>query len=316
MAKREESNEEWKSFPFECVVGDMVRFLVFLSFFACLSAWAEYPPAIPDAQVETYRKVDEVELKVWILGQEEGEVTEAKPAVILFFGGAWRFGSPDSLLRHARYLTAKGMICLLADYRVATRHGTRVADCVADAKAAVAWTRKNAKRLGIVPDKIAAGGASAGGHLAACSALVPGFGNEEKPNALLLFNSPLILSPFQGDDFGVKYRLSAQFLGAEPEAVSPIHHLSKSVPPTWMTHGSVDGLVPIRSAKTFRDQMLALGRECVFLEAKGENHAFHYQDPWFTKVMVGMEAFLVGLGWIEEDANAARTAVKGGGNSE
>lgn len=277
----------------------MVRFVALFLFFVSLPIYAKYPPQIQDAQVETYCEVDEVELKVWILGQQkEGEVTQVKPAVILFFGGAWRFGSPDSLLRHARYLTKKGMICLLADYRVANRHGVKIADCVTDAKAAMAWTRKNAKRLGIDSEKIAAGGASAGGHIAACSALVPGFGNEEKPDALLLFNPPLIMSPFDGEDFGVEYRLNSQFLGAEPKAVSPIHHLSKNAPPTWITHGTLDGLVPIASAKAFRDEMVSLGGQCEFLEAKGENHAFHYRDPWFTKVMAGMEAFLTGIGWI------------------
>ncbi|MGJ8725531.1 MAG: alpha/beta hydrolase [Roseibacillus sp.] len=274
----------------------MTQFVALIFLLSALVLQGAYPPVIKDARVETYREVDEVELKVWIVGEKVAE--EAKPAVVLFFGGGWRFGSPDSLLRHARYLAGKGMVCLLADYRVANRHGAKIADCVTDAKAAVAWTRANAKRLGVDPDRIAAGGASAGGHIAACAALVPGFGNEEKPNALLLFNPPLMLAPFEGDDFGVKYWLTARSVGAEPRAVSPIHHLCADAPPTWIGHGTKDILVPIRTAQAFRDEMKKKGVAFEFLEAEQAPHAFHYRDPWFSKSMLSIEIFLKGLGWL------------------
>lgn len=275
----------------------MLRILI-LALFLSLPLKASYPPEIEEAQVETYRSIGELDLKVWILGQ--GDQAKPKPAVVLFFGGGWRFGSPTDLLRHARFLADRGLVCLLADYRVANRHGTRIADCVVDAKAAVAWTRQNAARLGIDPQRIGAGGASAGGHLAACAALVPGFGSEEKPNALMLFNPVLIMSPFEGEDFGVKQRLTAQIAGAEPESLSPMHHVDGKAPPTWIAHGTLDGLVPIKTAKAFRDHMKAQGAICELLEAALMPHAFHYHDPWFTKTMASAEGFFTGLGWMQK----------------
>ena len=264
-----------------------------------LPLWSKYPPEIPDARVETYREVDEVKLKVWILGEILEE--EAKPAVVLFFGGGWRFGSPDSLVRHARYLAEKGMICLLADYRVADRQESTIADCVSDAGAAVAWTRENAERLGIDPKKIAAGGASAGGHIAACAALLPDFAPEAKPNALLLFNPALVLAPFEEVNLGMPQHLSEEWLGAERQALSPIHHLSKQAPPTWITHGNRDKIVPVESAEAFRDEMREKGAVCELLVAASMPHAFHYRDPWFTKVMVSATGFLEELGWLPKE---------------
>lgn len=264
---------------------------------------AAYPPQIKDARVETYAEVEDVALRVWIVGESEEGVK--KPAVVFFFGGSWRFGSPDSLQRHARYLAGKGMICLLADYRVLNRNPIKIADCVADAKAAMAWTRRNAERLGIDPGRIAAGGASAGGHLAACTALSPAGkgqedGDEVRPNALLLFNPPLVMAPFEGETFAFTNRFDDRFFGAEAETLSPIHHLSKAAPPTWITHGSLDALVPIATAKAFADEMKKLGVQCELLEAPRMPHAFHYRDPWFTKTMFGAEMFLRGLGWLKD----------------
>jgi acetyl esterase/lipase len=66
------------------------------------------------------------------------------------------------------------MVAIVADYRVKTRQNAKPADCVSDAKACVRWVRANAKRLGIDPQRIAVGGGSAGGHLAASTATLPG----------------------------------------------------------------------------------------------------------------------------------------------
>ena len=55
----------------------------------------------------------------------------------------------------------------------------------------------------------------------------------------------------EGSDFGIAQRLDKEILGAKPVALSPIHHVSEEAPPTWITYGSLDRLVPIKTTKAF-----------------------------------------------------------------
>ena len=133
-----------------------------------------YPPVLPGASVETYKQIDDVEMKVWIFTPEGHSESDTRPAIVFFFGGGFRFGTPAQFAKHCEYLTDRGMVAISADYRVFDRHGTRVDACVADAKSALRYVRGNAERFGIDSDRIAAGGGSAGGYLASALATLGG----------------------------------------------------------------------------------------------------------------------------------------------
>ena len=144
---------------------------------------------------ETYRELGDVSLRLHGFRPRQGAPTGT--AIVFFFGGGWTGGTPVQFFPHCIGLAARGATCFAAEYRVKGAHGTTPFECVADAKAAIRWLRRNAERLGFAPDRIVAGGGSAGGHLAACAALVPweedGADTSEScvPEALLLFNALL-----------------------------------------------------------------------------------------------------------------------------
>ena len=181
----------------------MRRLLAFIFLLAALSAQAQqkapkrvdlHPPIIEGAKVETYRKVGGTELKLWIFNPERKEA-KPLPAIVFFFGGGWSSGTPTQFEKQSLHLASRGMIAIVADYRVKSRQNASPADCVSDAKACVRWIRANAGSLGIDPNRIAAGGGSAGGHLAGATATLPGLDTAEDdkkvsciPDALVLFN--------------------------------------------------------------------------------------------------------------------------------
>jgi acetyl esterase/lipase len=273
--------------------------LVLCLFAAPLFAQRSYPPAFKDARVETYRKVGSTELKLWIFGESDPKAP--KPAVVFFFGGGWNGGSPEQFENQARHFAKRGMIAITADYRVKSRHGVPVVECVKDAKAAIAWVRENARRLGIDPEKIAASGGSAGGHLAASTGTLSGFGSDERPNAMILFNPACTLAPIAGwQPPAARAGLGTERFGVEAQVISPAHHIGPHTPPTLILHGKKDTTVPYASVVAFESEMKKAGRPCKLVGYDGAGHGFFNRGEDSTKTLAEADGFLVDLGWLNK----------------
>lgn len=278
----------------------MKSFVVLVLWQLAASLFAQsYPPVFKDARVETYRKVGSIELRLWIFGESDRKVR--KPAIVFFFGGGWSGGSPDQFENQARHFAKRGMIAITADYRVRSRHGVKPVECVKDAKAAIAWVRENAVRLGIDPGKIAASGGSAGGHLAAATGTLSGFGSDERPNAMILFNPACTLAPIEGWKPTAGLRgLSPDRFGVEPQAISPAHHIGPHTPPTLILHGKSDTTVPYASVVAFESAMKKASRPCKLVGYAGASHGFFNRGEDYRKTLAEADAFLVDLGWINK----------------
>jgi acetyl esterase len=94
-----------------------------------------------------------------------------RAALVYFHGGGWVLGSLESADASCRAIANRSRCVVISiDYRLAPE--TKFPGAVEDAYAAVRWVADNAAELRIDPERIAVGGASAGGNLAAAAALL------------------------------------------------------------------------------------------------------------------------------------------------
>jgi acetyl esterase len=92
------------------------------------------------------------------------------PALVYYHGGGWVIGDLDSHDTLCRQLcNASGVAVIAVDYRLAPEH--RFPAAIEDGNAALFWIAANAASLGIDPTRLAVGGDSAGGNLAAVAAI-------------------------------------------------------------------------------------------------------------------------------------------------
>jgi acetyl esterase len=280
--------------------------------FLSLHSQEKYPPVFNNAKEMVYKEIDGVQLKLWIFNSAGQKPADKRPVIIFFFGGGWNSGSPGQFEKQCEYLAARGMVAITADYRVKSRQNVLADKCVTDAKSAIRWVRKNAAKLGIDPERIVAAGGSAGGHLAAATAMLPKLDEpgEDKtvscvPNALVLFNPALITAPGATKNTGYesKMAMSGNRIGVPAVDFSPYHHIKTGLPPAIIFHGIDDTTVPFFTVKLFTEKMKENGNRCELVGYKGEKHGFFnygkQSNGPFVSTIEKMDAFLVSIGYLD-----------------
>jgi acetyl esterase/lipase len=268
---------------------------------------------MPGARTEVYRSTGTTDLKAWIFEPAGHSADDARPSIVFYFGGGWNGGTPGQFRPQAAHLAERGMVAIVVDYRVKSRQGTLANIAVSDAKAAIRWVRAHASQLGVNPNQIAAGGGSAGGHLAAATATLPGHDDSgglahvsSAPNALVLLNPVLITAPIPGlsGPGAEKLEKLRSRLGAEPESMSPYHHVRPGLPPTLIFHGENDKTVPYQHVELFTEAMNAAGNRCELIGYPNQGHGFfnahRSDDSAYRDTIRRMDEFLISLGWLNQ----------------
>jgi acetyl esterase len=248
-------------------------------------------------EVCVYKTVGERELKILLDYPPDWRSSDKRPVIVFFFGGGWNVGTVTQFERQAQYLASRGLVAARADYRVRSRDGVTPDKCVEDARSAVRWLRKNADRLGIDPQRLIASGGSAGGHLAACTAIANTVDDPSDdlsistvPQAMVLYNPAL--------DF-THERLLERINGNEELArkISPTLHLNKDFPPALIIFGSNDQLKAQGDA--YRAKAKRLGVRAHEYTEEGQVHGFFNNSPYMERTLIAVDRFLVSLRYLE-----------------
>ena len=270
------------------------------------SAAAEDHPTSVRKKSEPYKKTSQRELQIHLYLPSDWTEGDKRPAIVFFFGGGWQNGSPSQFAHQAERLAQRGMVAACADYRVKSKDGVGPRSCVEDAKSAVRWLRANGARLGIDPERIVAGGGSAGGHLAACTALTPDLIGENedgaissKTSAMVLFNPVL--------NFSGEPRLLERIDNDETLAklISPTLHLETGSPPATLFYGALDMLLP--QGEAFAARSRELGNRAELHVPPGQNHGYFNKPPYREDTLHLAEQFLASLGMLNNTSVEVET---------
>lgn len=244
-----------------------------------------------------YKQTEQGELQMHLFKPSGWSASDQRPAVVFFFGGGWTSGDPKQFFPHARHLADLGFVAASVEYRIKTKHNTAPDRSIADGRSAVHYLRSHAAKLGIDPQRIAAGGGSAGGHVAAATATISTFDEEggqpeaAVPNALVLFNPVLNV---------VGLKVAAGRFGGNAESGSPQHQVRRGLPPTIIFHGAADTTVPFAQAEAFCEKANQVGSACEVVGYEGKGHGFfnYTRDPAiYADTMRHVERFFRELGW-------------------
>jgi acetyl esterase/lipase len=254
------------------------------------------PPMQPE--IHAYARNEDGELKLDFY-RALGAAGPA-PCVVLIHGGGWDSGSRSDFGELNRFLAASGYAVASLDYRLAPRH-TYPAP-IEDARAALAWLKTHAGRLGLDAERFILMGRSAGGQIALQAAYlerdpaVRGVISFYAPADMVLGYrfpcSPLILdSP----------RLMEAYLGAGGEKglaaaalASPLETLSAGAPPTLLLYGRPDVLTTWLHSEHLRRKLERLGVRHFEVDLPWSPHGYDwsFRGPGSQISLYFLERFL------------------------
>lgn len=213
------------------------------------------------------------------------------PVVVYIHGGAWRAGNRDAGVPPLARLAQRGYFGASIEYRLSqeAKFPAQIEDC----KAAVRFLRAKAGDYSINPDRIAAWGPSAGGHLAALLGTSGGVRELEGAGGNAEFSSRVqaVIDGFGPTDFLRMGKNRIDHDSADsPESLlvggpiqenrekaaraNPITYVTADDPPFLIMHGDKDDLVPIGQSELLAEALQKAGVEAALHVVAGAGHGF------------------------------------------
>ncbi len=220
------------------------------------------------------------------------------PVVLFFFGGSWNTGDRADYKFVAEAMAARGMMVVVADYRLYPQ--VRYPEFLEDAAAAAAWTVANARSHGGNPERIHVMGHSAGAYNAAMLALDPRWMTKagSSPQVFAGFiglAGPYDFLPIENPDVKPVF-----FHPNSPPDSQPILYAGTGSPRSFLAAPGNDKLVnPERNSRQLAEKLTAAGVAVTFKQYSNVNHvtivgAMGRPLRWMAPVLEDVVAFIRG----------------------
>ena len=229
-----------------------------------------------------------------------------RPLIIVVHGGGWLKGDKTKFRELSMRIAKRGYVVAAIEYRLG--YEARFPAGIRDCNAATSYLRANAKRWNIDPDRIAAVGGSAGGHLVGLMAA----GSQDKrlQHANAADASPALraavvmagpLETMTGSVADKSHDLDSpsnavNWLGDTIDAMPETYALADATskidaqsPPILFIAGSLDN--PERNARA-REKLKSHGTDTAIIVHEGAKHGQWNRPDWIGRVVSDIDEFL------------------------
>jgi acetyl esterase/lipase len=223
---------------------------------------------------QTYAVADGVDLRFDLFRPDSDDIL---PLVVVLHGGGWISGSKEDSRDLAISLAHQGFAAACPGYRLAPLHPYPAA--VEDVRGFIEFARDHAADWGVDPNRIAALGNSAGGHLAAMAGVSDN--PSQLANAVVDLCGIADLTRPREQHHMIAWGFLEQFMGvpydgheSTYQAASPLWQLRSALPPFYVVHGEADDVVPVQQSDTLVAALRRLEVPVEYLRIPGEDHSF------------------------------------------
>ena len=262
----------------------------------------------------TYLTASGVELKLDVYRPRNA--SGPLPTAVLLHGGGYRIQSTkEAFALNVVPWLQMGWNAINVEYRSS---GVALAPAaVEDVRCALRWVAQNAKQYNVDPNRIVVTGASAGGHLASISGMIPeSAGLDRRCPGREPIKVAAIISWYGVFDYTTLVEdptrdYAVSWIGPQPnrmeiaKLVSPVTYVRAGLPPTLHIHGDADPTVPYEQGVREIDALKKAGVAAELLTIPGGGHGNFPRDQ-VLRIWTTIEAFLAKNGLMK--AAPAQTA--------
>ncbi|MEO8158305.1 MAG: alpha/beta hydrolase [Betaproteobacteria bacterium] len=187
----------------------------------------------------------------------EATASRPWPVVVFFYGGGWESGQRDDYRFVGAALAARGVMTIVADYRLYPE--VVFPAFVEDAALSVRWAQEHAAGVGGDPTRLFLMGHSAGAHIAAMLALNQEYLRSAGADPRALAGLIGLAGPY--DFLPLKSATLKKIFGdPAPRRTQPIDFVTSDAPPALLINGSADTAVNPGNSTRLAAALLAAGR--------------------------------------------------------
>ena len=243
--------------------------------------------------------------------------TAPVPTVLLIHGGGWVEGNKEGAFLGALPYLALGYAVVNVQYRLG--RSALAPAAVEDCRCALWWVAAHAEEYKLDPKRIVVTGASAGGHLALTTGMLPADsafdrscpsptdfrwegGKQPPPPAVAAIVNWFGITDVAGMLEGPNIRgYAVEWFGSMPDRmelarrVSPINMVRAGLPPILTIHGDVDKLVPYSDATRLHAALAKAGSPNELLTIAGGDHG-GFSPAEDDRIWNAIRAFLAKYG--------------------